>query len=244
MNHLFKEWLRMAYQSENPMSFLKEFLSKQLQKELTVANVNVLIGNVCYTQSPISDIRDDIHPMKELQNDLRTFNKFLERGKPNNETLIAQFCYFATSIIHLFLDGDDHLIVEEPIFAYVIPNKPLPYIWFNINNKIDTRLELVKHHFIDISIPIRVIVHVVDVPGSLVSHKLSFDLETGECMQSLNGNFMQIGIVSYERRAHLQTACKKFDCVVVITYEKKICGVFFNDSRLHFAHACMYSAHY
>lgn len=244
MNGLFKEWLRMAYQQENPAKFLYQFLTNQLKKELTVANVNRIIGDVRVTSSPISDIRDDIHPMRHLQEDIHTFQKLLDRGKPSNDTLIAQFCYFATSLVHLFLNPDDSLIVEEPILAYVQPNVALPYVWFNVNNESDTRLELVKHHFIDVLEPLRVIVHVVDIPGSLVSHRLSFDLNTGECMQALNGNFMQIAIVTYERRAHLQSACKKMDCVVILTYENILYGVYFNDSKLNFAHACVYSAHY
>jgi hypothetical protein len=233
----------MAHENDNPCEFIFKFLNN-LPKPLIVADVMQLIAEIKAAKSPISNVIDDINPMHDTLTDINGFKKSIERERPKNEALISAYSYFATCITHVWLTPSLQLVREYPIIPYVVANKPLPYVWFNVNESIDTKLELVKHTLInDEYNPLRVIVHMVQHPGSLVTCKLSFDLVTGDCMTALHGDFMQIAIRLDQRDAYLQSCCKTIECVVVITYQSVLLGIYYNDTSTKLPHACLYSIH-
>ena len=241
----FREWLRRAYaEEENPCRFLFMHLSEfKGTSALMIKDVTALICDVRNTECPVSSVEDDENPMRQTAHDIANFMKQLDRQRPGPEALLSQFCYFSTSMTHIWVKETDTIVPASPIMAYVNSNKPMPYVFLNILPSLDTRVELVKHTLSLNHNPLRIAAHIVDHPGSLVSIKMSFDLDSGDCLAALSGDFMQLAIRGDQHSAYLQSPCKRMQCVVVIAYENKIHGVFYNDGPSHRVHSCVYACH-
>lgn len=246
MASVFKEWLRLAYQKEDPTTFLYNFLNRPDHKKLTVGQVNKLISEIVLTISPSNNTDSNLIKYN-IPLDIEEFRAKIERdGKPSHEVLAAQFCYFATALTHVWLDSNSGVLpVEQPIIAFFEANKPIPYVWFNVNPKSDTKLELIKHTFdkADDTV-VRVIVHIVERPGALMQLKLSFDLETTDCLSTMRGDFMQIALRLDEKTAYLQSPSKGRQCLVVLTYDQRLTGIFYNNGQENTVVPCYYSVHY
>lgn len=245
MSFIFREWLRLAYQKEDPSTFLYNFLCRPDGNKLTVAHVMKLISTVKSTESPSNNTLIREHQF--IEEDIKGFSDKIDAdGKPTQEVLAGHFCYFATLLTHVWLDStNDTLMEKQPIIAYVVPNVPIQYVWFNVNSKTDTLLELVKHTFDDEDDKVvRVITHIVEKPGQMISLKLSFDLETQDCLSTIRGDFMQIAIRKDLRNAYLQSPSKPKQCLVVLTYDYSITGMFYNNGPENTVSPCYYSIHY
>ena len=239
MTNIYKTWLEKAYNEQNPTQFLYKFLLR-LKEPLDHDTINTLIGQICISPSPISDIRDTTHPMHGVIQDIESFRKTTH----NHDALIGLFCYFATSLIHIFLHTNGKMLAEQPILPYIIPNKPLPYIWFNISNQLDVKIELIQHTLPQEQNPVNVITHVVHSPGAMTTVKLAFDLNTKDYSQAQHGNFIQLAILLYNQRFYLQSPCKSMQSIIILTFEGGIHGIYYNDGNANLAHSCVYAAHY
>lgn len=242
----FREWLRRAYaEEENPCRFLFIHLTSIAgANTIMVKEVTGLICDIRHSECPSSKLTDEENPMRQIATDIENFMKLLDRHRPGPEALLSQYCYFATSLTHVWVKDNDSIVAASPIMAYVESNKPLPYVLLNVMPALDTRIELVKHTLPEQYNPLRIAAHIVDKPGSLVTLKMSFDLESGDCLSALRGDFMQIAVRGDQHKAYLQSPCKRIQCVVVLAYENKIHGVFYNDGENNRVHSCAYACHF
>ena len=240
---IYKDWLRLGYQNDDPCKFLLQFIDKQ---EIKVRTVTTLISEIKVSNHPVSTIDDEEHPQYSILNTVNEFRDQIDQHKPSIYMLRSCFCYFSTCMTHVWLDTHDRLIGEESILAYIRPNVPLPYVWLNINENSDLKVELVKHSLDESEFdPLDVIVHVHRGPRiPLVTTKLSIDLLNGEIVSACNGKFMQLTIRLDEHGAYLQSPMKGQQFIVVFTYENLIHGVYHNDGINNRVDACLYCCHY
>lgn len=246
MTFIYKEWLRLAYQKEDPSTFLYNFLCRPNHNPLTVANVMQLFTTIKRTDSP-SNNTDSNENQDYILKDIELFKKKVdEDGKPHHKVLAGHFCYFATLLTHIWVNSDSNtLIREQPIIAYVTPNIPIQYVWFNIDPLKDTCIDLIKHTFDDdTDRVVRVIAHIVKKPGDLISLKLSFDLETQDSISTMRGDFMQIAVRLDTKQTYLQTPCKHKQCLVILTYNYVVQGMYYNNGQQNTVSPCYYSIHY
>jgi len=241
---IYKEWLRLAYQSDNPCEFLLRYIDKQ---DIKVRIVTALISNVRKTNHPSMSVdNDEEHPQYVVQNTIDEFRSQIDQQKPSIHTLRCCFCFFSTCMIHVWLSEHDKLDRTQPILAYIKPNVPVPYVWLNINKESDLKIELIKHSLdTDDLNPLDVIVHTHRGPRlPLVTVKLSIDILSGEIVSAYNGNFMQLTIRLDKHSAYLQSPMKGQQFALVLTYEETIHGIYYNDGLNNRTDPCMYCCHY
>lgn len=236
---LSKEWMRNAYQSENPSLTLLQYMNRLDNVKISMLT-QLFSGIHASAQSGDSDnpgILSDIESMREQLTK--------PGGKPTRQSLESMICYVATAMTHIWGDMSNQIDQDRSIFTYVKPNRPIPYIWFNARESLDTKLELIKHTMgYDV---IDVIVHVVPSPGQLVTLKLSYDMETGDALAAVQGNFMQIAVREDEKTVEMKRIRKGAEddsFVVILTYEMIIQGVFHNNCKDSTVDPCVYAIHY
>lgn len=216
------ETLNNAYCSDNPFKCLQD---KVKHKEFGTYYTNQMLPKRI-EQGDNIEIKEEIESYR---------NKNHEDS--SDVTLKYIYCYFGSSICHLFGNLGDNLQFYPDqkcaVIAYspVTSNTPLPYLWFDIN-KNGTKIKLVRQKNIHAEyIKVKVTDNLTEKPIA----KQYINLKNKQSIVSSRGSFIHISMPDGKL---LKSYCEKQDSIILITID----GAFIN--MYHQLSKCFVACHY
>jgi hypothetical protein len=211
--------LRAGYEvkeGEDPIAALTQRF--EIQSAPTKTDLQWLIG--------VRKIERGEVRRKELDEDLQSY--FETSSKYTPVAIQCAYIHFATSVCHLFGDyteqDGEHFYPNTRSFIIcygAVQAKPLPYIWVNLNEKVQYGIELVKHNIATKLMDIRFMLR---YPNKLIK-KVVLDLEKETWMVASRGNFVEINVEKHTVQNEDETFC------VLLTNEMAFEGIYHTNKR-------------
>lgn len=183
VGHHYKDLLYGAYKSSNPVEYLMEFLEPYkdtLERRQLLYLVRFLVNR---EQLRESDTMKMI--LKEEQQTLPC----------TPQLLLSRFIFYSTAICHVWHRGDEgvayrHCLdpTESKIICYFEPNKPLSYMWLDVNIAKGS-MRLIKSNITHMSDYVVKSLWKWTDGGSheIVTKTYTFDVATGDTYEELSG---------------------------------------------------------
>jgi len=206
------ELLNYAYGSTDPFLYIQE---KIKEKEFGIYYLNQMI--------PKRIVEGDNIVMKEeIQN-------YRDKNHEDSDDVVLKYlyCYFGTSISHLFGNFHDNMCFypefKLPVIAYgnIIPNNPFPYLWFDINKNGDT-VKLIQQNKICAEYVKVKVYYKEDVRSSVY-----INLKSKKSIISSKGSFIEIELPT----GNLLKPFAKQECIILITIEGRFIDMYHGSSK-------------
>ena len=208
MSKILFETLHNAYCSEDPFAYLQETVKN---KDFGVYYTNQMLPKRT-TEGENPELKEEIESYRNTDHELSS-----------DVTLKYIYCYFGTSICHLFGKFNNDLSFYPSssraviVYSPIKPNEPIPYLWFDVSKKGD-HVTLVKQKNI----------HSEYVKVKLsTGYKVYISLKSKKSMLSSKGNFIEICMPE----GNVTGPYTKQDCVILVTIDGRFINIYYRQSR-------------
>jgi hypothetical protein len=212
---MIKSLLISAYKSSNPQATLEGSLIDHPTQKM----VNVLVP-----QTIDLNKADECDLMKDIM-------VYLEQCKESCSPIAwrSRFIYFATSMCHVFGSGDFFPDPTCSIIAYIEPNKPMPYLWLDLDE--EARLSLIGSHNVN-NPGFKVVIHTITGVNSLKSRHYT----CGERTDNPEAMQISLRLDLYKKTAdaliaRLAKPHPEIDCVVMLTFRMRFSGIYYKSKH-------------
>lgn len=211
---MIKSLLITSYRSKEPL----QTLESSLIEHPTRAMLDILVPqDIDLSRADECDLMRDIRAYLEHKDE--ECSPIAWRSK---------FIYFATSMCHVFGQGNFFPDPTVPLVAYVEPGSPMPYVWLDLDENAEMRLMgmygVGQEGF-------KVIIHTITGVNDLKSrHYTVGATKASDAIQ------LSLRLDLYQKTndnliARLAKPHPTLKCVVMLTFRKKFSGVYFQSKH-------------
>jgi hypothetical protein len=207
-NNRFQNLMFAYNTSKNSFETLKEFLKNE---ETQIEDLEWILHNIVEGSSTILKEEIDICKNTLQQDCAKVARKY-------------KYLYFATSICHIqgikiFQKGFKPLLKQICAYAPNVPNKPLPYLWYDLDNGL-VDFEGITAEYVKIKI--------VNNQKEIVK-KIVIDLKTKKSITASYGTFIEITtkgsvIIPYEKQESILLLTKNY-ILIGMYYKHEKCFI-------------------